>query len=167
MNTRSIIVVLCMAASLAGCQDEPVRPVAGDHPWHVSVDSACLMMPNAITVNGDGLSDRFWPATYHVTTWRSTVHDARLRPVFSSTDEQGWDGLLADGTPAPVGTYIATVEATTTSGRVLQLTAPLRVLRDPTTSCLPVGITVVTPDMLDPRRCGELLATNEPLLNCP
>ena len=159
--------VMCLFAALAGCGDDPVRPAAGDHPWQVSVDSACLMMPNVITPNWDGINDQFWPATYHVMAWRCSVNDARLEPVFSTTEEAGWDGRLADGTMAPTGTYLVSVEATTTSGRVLRLTAPLRVLRDPSTGCLPTGITHVTPDMLDPRRCGELLPSNEPLTTCP
>jgi hypothetical protein len=167
MSPWSKVVVVCVMASVAGCRDEPVRPAAGDHAWSVSVDSACLMMPNVITTNGDGLNDQFWPATYHVMAWRCSVYDARLDPVFSTTEEVGWDGRLADGNMAPTGTYLVSVEATTTSGRVLRLTAPLRVLRDPSTGCLPAGITHVTPDMLDPRRCGELLPSNELLILCP
>ncbi|MFN6115028.1 MAG: hypothetical protein ACK46C_04010 [Flavobacteriales bacterium] len=152
---------------LAGCRPEHAPPMAADHAWHTHIDSACLMMPNVITTNWDGINDLFTPTTYNVTAVQFGVRDARLRPVFSHTGFGGWDGRLADGTMAPTGFYLVSVQATTTSGNTLRLTAPLRVVRHPPTDCLPAGITLVSPDMLDPRRCGELLPTNDLLRVCP
>lgn len=156
-----------LVIGLVGCRPERTPPMAADHAWHTRIDSACLMVPNVITTNWDGINDQFIPVTYNVTSVQFGVRDAQLRPVFSHTGFGGWDGRLADGTVAPSGIYLVSVQATTTSGNILRITAPLRVVRHPGTDCLPAGITLVSPDMLDPRRCGELLPTNDLLIVCP
>ncbi|MBL7983229.1 MAG: hypothetical protein JNL52_15615 [Flavobacteriales bacterium] len=159
--------LLVLATGLVGCLPERTSPMAADHAWHVRVDSACLMVPNVITTNWDGINDQFAPVVYNVTSVQYGIRDAQLRPVYSHTGFGGWDGRLADGTMAPSSIYMVSVQATTTSGNTLRLTAPLRVVRHIGTDCLPTGITLVSPDMLDPRRCGELLPTNDLLVVCP
>ncbi len=156
-----------LVIGLVGCRPERTPPMAADHAWHVSVDSACLMVPNVITTNWDGINDQFIPVVYNVTSVQYGIRDARLRPVFNHTGLGAWDGRMADGTAAPSGFYLASVQATTTSGNTLRLTAPLRVVRHIGSDCLPADITLVSPDMLDPRRCGELLPTNDLLVVCP
>jgi hypothetical protein len=164
---RALPALFVLAIGLVGCRPERTPPMAADHVWHVSVDSACLMVPNVITTNWDGINDLFAPATSNVTAVQFGVRDAQLRAVFSHTGFGAWDGRLVDGMMAPTGFYLVSVRATTTSGQLLRLTAPLRVVRHPGTDCLPTGITLVSPDMLDPRRCGELLPSNDLFRTCP
>lgn len=65
-----------------------------------------IVMPNAITPNGDGINDVLSLDTEGLTDFNVVVLDAANTLVYSSTDSSfKWNGTLLNGDPAPAGTY--------------------------------------------------------------
>ena len=65
-----------------------------------------IVMPNAITPNGDGINDVLSLDTEGLTDFNVVVLDAANTLVYSSTDPSfKWNGTLLNGDPAPAGTY--------------------------------------------------------------
>jgi gliding motility-associated-like protein len=65
-----------------------------------------IVMPNAITPNGDGINDVLSLDTEGLTDFNVVVLDAANTLVYSSTDPSfKWNGTFLNGDPAPAGTY--------------------------------------------------------------
>lgn len=65
-----------------------------------------IVMPNAITPNGDGINDVLFLDTDGLTDFNVVVLNAANTLVYSSTDPTfKWNGTLLNGDPAPAGTY--------------------------------------------------------------
>ena len=89
-----------------------------------------LVMPNAITPNGDGVNDALTLNAEGLTDFSVVVLDANNKVVFSSTDPGFvWDGLLPNGDPAPAGTYQYYYTAKDANGRWCNQFSMLTVLR--------------------------------------
>ncbi len=167
---RAALLILPVVLLVACGKDEAGAPgIQGNvTTWVASVDSACLMVPNVITPDADGINDVLIPIAYWAETCTLSVHTLSLDPVFRTTQlYQGWSGLLANGQPAPSGWYFVTTRATTIGGDVLFVSHHFRLMRDPQNECLPASFDIITPDMLDPRRCGERhYPSNDIFLRC-
>jgi gliding motility-associated-like protein len=65
-----------------------------------------IVMPNAITPNGDGINDVLFLDSEGLTDFNVVILDAANTLVYSSTDPTfKWNGTLLNGDPAPAGTY--------------------------------------------------------------
>ncbi len=65
-----------------------------------------IVMPNAITPNGDGINDALSLESHGLTDFNVVILDALNNLVYSSTDPNfKWNGTLLNGDPAPAGTY--------------------------------------------------------------
>ncbi len=65
-----------------------------------------IVMPNAITPNGDGINDVLSLDSDGLTDFNVVVLDVANKLVYSSTDPSfKWNGTLLNGDPAPAGTY--------------------------------------------------------------
>ena len=92
-----------IATTAAGCTDVDsifIEPAAQIH------------FPNAFTPNGDGINDMFGPVDFSIRGLQFTVYDRWGKPVFQAdSPDQQWNGLFADGSPAPTGVYVYTYKA--------------------------------------------------------
>jgi len=89
-----------------------------------------LVMPNAITPNGDGVNDALTLNAEGLTDFSVVVLDANNKVVFSSTNPGFvWDGLLPNGDLAPAGTYQYYYTAKDANGRWCNQFSILTVLR--------------------------------------
>jgi gliding motility-associated-like protein len=89
-----------------------------------------LVMPNAITPNGDGVNDALTLNAEGLTDFSVVVLDASNKVVFSSTDpEFVWNGFLPNGDPAPAGMYQYYYTAKDANGRWCNQFSMLTVLR--------------------------------------
>jgi gliding motility-associated-like protein len=65
-----------------------------------------IVMPNAITPNGDGINDVLSLDSDGLTDFNVVVLDVANKLVYSSTDPNfKWNGTLLNGDAAPAGTY--------------------------------------------------------------
>lgn len=65
-----------------------------------------LVMPNAITPNGDGVNDVLTLSAEGLTDFSVVILDVKNKLVYSSTDVNfAWNGTLLNGDPAPAGVY--------------------------------------------------------------
>ena len=65
-----------------------------------------IVMPNAITPNGDGINDVLSLDSDGLTDFNVVVLDVANKLVYSSTDPSfKWNGTLLNGDAAPAGTY--------------------------------------------------------------
>jgi hypothetical protein len=89
-----------------------------------------LVMPNAITPNGDGVNDALTLNAEGLIDFSVVVLDASNKVVFSSTDPGFvWKGLLPNGDPVPAGIYQYYYTAKDANGRWCNQFSLLSVLR--------------------------------------
>ncbi|MBK7382256.1 MAG: gliding motility-associated C-terminal domain-containing protein [Flavobacteriales bacterium] len=137
------------------------------HNWRYQEDSSCVMMPNAITTNADGINDVFNPVTYWISSMRMIILDRQMHEIFrNELYDQGWRGLRANGSPYPSGTYFYDVTGISTSGREFRRIGRVHVIHDLQNDCISGEDDIRTPDMFDPRRCGFRYPSNDPIQLC-
>jgi len=69
--------------------------------------AAHVYFPNAFTPNGDGINDVFQAIGHDLTEAEFTVFDRWGAAMFNSMNmNDGWDGSMMDGNPAPTGVYV-------------------------------------------------------------
>lgn len=76
-----------------------------------------LYFPNAFSPNGDGTNDIFYLKGEGIVSIETIILDRWGRRVTTLTAlDQGWDGRMADGSPAPEGAYVFKTIAVFNSG---------------------------------------------------
>jgi CHU_C Type IX secretion signal domain len=132
--------------------------------WCYDHDSSCMMIPNVFTPNADGINDNYGPVTYWIAEGQVVIRDLQMREVYRSSNIlDHWTGNQPDGTPCGVGIYLYDISAVSTSGDDVRRVGHLHLLRDLQEDRIQDGCEVILSDMLDPRRCGDLLPSNEQL----
>ncbi len=80
-----------------------------------------LFVPNAFSPNNDGRNEYFKPSGTGIDIYNMIIFNRWGQLVFSgSSDPQGWDGKLANGSAAPEGVYIYSIEAINKSAQPFQ-----------------------------------------------
>lgn len=88
-----------------------------------------FMVPNAFTPNGDGLNDIFSINTDLLLDFELSVYNRWGQLIFNSTDINiGWDGTF-NGIPQEIGTYLYTIQSTTTLNTRINKTGTIALLR--------------------------------------
>ena len=166
---RSALLPVIYVLMLAACSKDEAATPGITTSWVAHVDSTCVMLPNVITPNADGINDVLVPMTHWATSCTLIVRTQSFETIFSTTQSGlGWTGLAPDGTPAPSGWYIVSARAKTLMGQELFVSGYLRLVRDPQSECVPASLDITTPDMLDPRLCGERpYPSNDLFVRCP
>jgi hypothetical protein len=135
-----------------------------DTPLTLQLDSTCLHAPNIITVNGDGINDRF-SIVYGEPVQELTlsIMNPNGTTLYTSNDKQphwgGFDAELNQATgPIP---YLYTLHVVTMEGQVFQTSKVFHVVRDINIECITADVAPLFGDMLDPRLCNVPYETND------
>lgn len=96
------------------------------------IAQACceLLMPNAFSPNGDGINDRYGPATYgNPIEYQFQIYNRWGQRIFVSfVGANYWDGTI-EGKPAPIGTYFYMLSGKCVSGEKLERKGDLTLIR--------------------------------------
>ncbi|MDX9945884.1 MAG: gliding motility-associated C-terminal domain-containing protein [Bacteroidales bacterium] len=89
-----------------------------------------VTVPNIFTPDGDGINDFFRPViTFTPSEYRLIIADRRRNTLFETRDyTESWDGT-AGGAPAPRGVVMWHLRMTTPSGRIIDRTGTLTIVR--------------------------------------
>jgi gliding motility-associated-like protein len=91
-----------------------------------------ILMPNAFTPNGDGINDRFHPASSGFILIRNFEVYNRLGQIiysaFGAGATEGWDGTL-NGKPCDMGTYFYQLHMETAHGEIIHLKGDVSLIR--------------------------------------
>lgn len=122
------------------------------------IDSACVLIPNAFTPNGDGYNDYFYIVTKNVDSIHITVRDEAGFVVFSEAVNY-WDGWIGS---APVrGFFDYQVFIRTTSGVANIISAKVFCSIRPWEDCPQGTVELKLGDMIDPNSCSFSYNTGE------
>lgn len=95
-----------------------------------SKENLAYYVTNPITPNGDGKNDVFMVSLRRGKLLDFTISDKESKIVFKSTGETyEWNGNYYDGTPAPSGTYIYTLDYTDEEGKPVQKSGVFKLIR--------------------------------------
>ena len=163
--------VALAALLLLGCDKENGSDGSRDGDdtgnWCYHYDSSCMMIPNVITPNADGINDKFGPVTNWIREAQVVVRDLNMREVYRSEDlYDRWGGERPNGSPCGSGTYYYSINAVSLSGDEIRRVGHLHVIRDIVNDCIHGDCMVLTPDMFDPPRCGDLYTSNDLVRTC-
>lgn len=87
------------------CADTLTRDLPLRHPLY-------YYLPSSFSPNGDGLNDIFIGKSIGVTEFSMSIFDRGGQVIYSTTDvNEGWDGNLSSGQPAPGGVYVVKIIA--------------------------------------------------------
>jgi len=89
-----------------------------------------VTVPNIFTPDGDGINDFFRPViTFTPSEYRLIIADRRRDTLFETRDyTESWDGT-AGGSPAPQGVVMWYLRMTTSSGKIIDRTGTLTIVR--------------------------------------
>lgn len=156
-------------ALCSGCRKEPdlrkdLVPVL-DPFLFLEADSSCIMVPNILTANGDGINDQVIIIARNMQELAVSVIDqATGQILFFDSIPAGFhvsfpmEGPLADEQP---GRLTVQVQGTTISGVEMSGSLIITVVGDLSAHCVSDAIPAVFGDQLDPRRCGSSYPTND------
>lgn len=117
-----------------------IRASERDNPFGIEGESvsgiACttieevVTVPNIFTPDGDGINDLFRPVTtFTPSEYRLIIADRRRNTLFETRDNtESWDGT-AGGSPVPQGVVMWYLRIATPSGRIIDRTGTLTIVR--------------------------------------
>ena len=170
MNSRQVLLI-ALLGFVASCAKDGSGDGSGNgddvYNWCFHQDSCCLMVPNVLTPNADGINDAFFVSTYNMADLCLIILDSHMNELFRTTDPyNGWNGTSVTGANYSSGMYFYDIRATSTSGVDIHRVGHLHLLRHVFSDCIHNGCPVITGDMFDPRRCGEQYPTQEIIQRC-
>ncbi len=156
MGGRTIILTVWAGLLvLPACKKDPAPPTAPHpdgpaslHPFlQLTIDSACLALPNVVTPNADGINDVIVPGTRNITHVDVQIHDAGDHLLFSG-DLQALAQYVPPGPTSaqPPLPLTVSVDATTSSGQQLQGSAVVYSITDLQAHCFTSAVQPVTGD---------------------
>jgi hypothetical protein len=166
--TLSLFLSLALALCTGCRKDRDLRrdivPVL-DTFLLLEADSSCIMVPNILTSNGDGINDRLLVFGRHMQELDIAVTDLGSGQVLflGSTPHAGGLSIPIEAPVAddPPGRLEVQVQGTTTSGVGLSGTMVVHVVGDLATHCVSGTEPAVFGDQLDPRICSIPYPTND------
>lgn len=117
-----------------------IRADETDNPFGIAGEAvseiACttieevVTVPNIFTPDGDGINDFFRPViTFTPSEYRLIIADRRRNTLFETRDyTESWDGTTG-GSPAPQGVVMWYLRMTAPSGRIIDRTGTLTIVR--------------------------------------
>jgi gliding motility-associated-like protein len=114
--------VTLVVNNIAGCPDLFMREIVVN-PFYI---------PNAFTPNADGTNDYFFDAGYvlDVLSFKMAIFNRWGQKVYETDNYQKfWNGLSPDGSPAPEGVYVYSIEVKTKGGKEHQFNGTVSLIK--------------------------------------
>ncbi len=118
-------VIALVVTSDQGCTDTILKSILVGQDFGIFV-------PNAFTVNGDGLNDRFYAKGYGITKFEMNIFDRWGEKVFSSHDiQEAWDGTYQNRGTKIVkdDTYTWIINVTNVFGKAKEFTGHVTLIK--------------------------------------
>lgn len=131
INKMKRIILFSLAAfSVMACNKISIKECCNGVAQITSVDSSLIAIPDVFTPNGDGINDVLFVYQKNISSFSFTIEKNSKINLFSTTDAVlGWDGTY-EGEFVKEQDYVYSIEATTLSGKTLNLSGSVCMIRD-------------------------------------
>lgn len=122
-QTPDTFTVTLIVINASGCSDTI------SHTYIVTEEYQCFV-PNAFTVNEDGLNEMFLVQGRGIAEFNMTIFDRWGKELFRSDDiAKGWDGRMQGGKPYQQGVYAYRIEIVDQKGKAHKIMGHVNLIR--------------------------------------